>query len=322
MSRASYRFGRALNVTFTGTGNVLGSAADFFLGQGFGNSFRTAGALTGLAAGAIGEASWVGASIAGRSLRDRKSPKLLDAIQEALESGEFRLLLDLAHELAQREPQEPMAYVWQAMALSELERYGDAIRAAEKASQMGLERFEVDRLLADIEAEAGNFARAVEHFTRLAGSPDHRTDGLTGRAGAFLMLDRLDEALQDADEAIATSERSETYFVRAHIHRARGDLARSLADFNRADEITPNVAELLEGRAEVLDLLGRGTEAEADRRMLEAMELLRYLFDSGVLITLSPNGHNLELRGASVGSDTMSRIAVLKPLLKLLLATD
>ena len=321
MSRASYRFGRALNVTFAGTGNILGSAADFFLGPGFGNSFRTAGQLTGLAAGAIGEASWVGSSLVAQNVRDGKSPKLIESIEEALVSRKFQLMLELAHEFSQREPQEPMGHTWQAMALSGLGQHADAIRAVEIAAQLGLQRSDVDRMLADIAAEACDFFDAVQHFTRLANDPDHRTDALTGRAGSYLMLGRLDEALQDANEAIATSEQAETYFVRAGVYRARGDLASSLADFNRADEITPNVPELLKGRAEVFELLGMSAEAAADRKILEAMELLMYLYDSGVLISLSPNGRNLELRGASVGSETMSRIAAFKPQLKVLLET-
>lgn len=326
MSR-SRKFGRAIDLTFRGAGNVLGSAADHFVGPGFGNTFRASGKLAGYVLGRVGGASIAGATGAVRGVQSRKMQQSVDAIEATVEAEDYDRLLPLANEFAKRNPQEPMGRVWQAMALYGMGSYAEAITAIDRAVQLGFNESEARLLRAEIYAGMADYGRVIQELTPVVSHPELRASALARRASALLEIGDLEQALDDVNQAIAASPDEMTYFTRGNAYRAKGELAKCIDDYNRADRICPNWIELLKNRAEVYDLLGKAEEANADRAaaenarslghrhrvMAEARAFLTYLRECGVRIKIAQNGRDLELRGIGLSDENLDKLGRLKP---------
>jgi tetratricopeptide (TPR) repeat protein len=65
-------------------------------------------------------------------------------------------------------------------------------------------------------------------------------DTLNERARTYLAADRYDEALTDANAAIAAQATIPDYFItRAKVHEARSERDTAIADFSKALELDP-----------------------------------------------------------------------------------
>ena len=92
------------------------------------------------------------------------------------------------------------------------------------------------------------------------------------------MTGHLDEAEHDLNtairlytaEAIASNPdygwKGEPYYWRGWIHKVRGQMQEALADLSLAVTLNPEFSGGYMERAEVLDLLGRESEATRDRK--------------------------------------------------------
>jgi tetratricopeptide (TPR) repeat protein len=335
MSRSSRKFGRAIDLTFRGTGNILGSAADHFMGPGFGNTFRTSGKIAGTVLGKVGGASIAGATGAARLVQDRKMQRSVDAIKAAVDAENYDRLLPLARDFAERNPEEPMGYAWQALALIGMERYEQALAATARAVQVGFDESEARMLRAEAYTGMADYGGVIRELTPLVSNPEVRASALVGRASALLEIGDLEQALDDANQAIAASPDEVAYVTRGDVYRVKGELAECIDDYNRADRLRPNSVTVLEKRAEVYDLLGKTGEANRDRAaaeeargldqsekvMTEARAFLAHLREDGVPIKVAPNGRDLEVRGGGLKGEPLATLYRLKPqLLELLRA--
>lgn len=93
-----------------------------------------------------------------------------------------------------------------------------------------------------------------------------RASAYNGRCWARAMLGReLDQALDDCDRAIRLNANGSYYDSRGLVKLRSGDIAGSLADYDRALALLPKSAWSLYGRSLARRKLGRTQEAAADR---------------------------------------------------------
>lgn len=229
---------------------------------------EAAGAVVGGAASAAG---WViGSGISGartlaRNSRDRKMVTRAQALTAALEAEDFDTLLVLSSDFVRRYPQQEFGHAQLALALSSKSRLDEALAELELAEQLGLDRFEAHAMRGGFYDAAGNTGKAIQEYTSLMRHPEARPYGLIERAGCLVELGDLDQALDDANEAVAELPDEKSYFVRGNIHRLKGDFEKCLQDYNRAIKLRPDLPDSLECRAEVYEMLGRTDEATEDR---------------------------------------------------------
>jgi tetratricopeptide (TPR) repeat protein len=122
--------------------------------------------------------------------------------------------------------------------------------------------------------------------------PELRQISLLCRARLLLQIGDLDQALRDANDAIATLPDESAYVMRGHIYRSRGNHDACLAGYSRAIQLSPDSVDLLENRAEVYEMLGRLEEAEADRAAVAetnpVRDFLALLENEGVRLDCIP----------------------------------
>lgn len=216
------------------------------------------------------------------------------------------------------------------MACTTMAQYDEAITATDHAMELGFDESEARVMRADTYESKGSIGKAIREFSALSRNPEYRAQGLLGRARMLMQIGDLDQALDDANQAITASPDDFAYCIRGNVYRARGELAKSIDDYTRADRLCPNSTEVLENRAQVYELVGRIGEAAADRAAVqsaqsgdttrdEAKAFLSYLLKSGVRVKIAPNARDLEVTGAKLKNETLTTLQRLKPqLLELL----
>lgn len=281
----------------------------------------------------------LGASISGlvnvvrRERQDTKGRKMqaaADAIVAAGIAGDFERLLSLAREFTRRYPKDPEGHAWLAIALTELAQYDEAIVATDRAVLAGHDESQAHIMRADAYERKGSLNKAIQEFNALTHNPESRAEGLRGRARALMQIGDLDQALEDATQAIAASPDELGYYIRGNVYQAKGELAKSIDDYTRAYRLCPNWVNVLESRAEVYELLGRTEEAQADRDAIQSAEsenpardearvFLARLIEGGVEVKVAPNARDLEVSGAKLRGENLDTLKRLKPqLLELL----
>ncbi|MDQ3901420.1 MAG: tetratricopeptide repeat protein [Actinomycetota bacterium] len=78
----------------------------------------------------------------------------------------------------------------------------------------------------------------------------------------------LEQALGDANEAVAALPDEAAYSVRGHIYRDRGELDKCIDDYGRAIQLCPNPV-FFENRAEVYEMLGKFDRHKKIDRLLK-----------------------------------------------------
>jgi tetratricopeptide (TPR) repeat protein len=103
---------------------------------------------------------------------------------------------------------------------------------------------DVPYLAANKYFEDGDFAAALDEYEEaLRQHPDH-LHAMRGKARALLKLQRLDEALQVADQAIARApDFAATYANRGIIHDFLGEYEAAIKDYETALRLDPKLAE-------------------------------------------------------------------------------
>lgn len=265
MSHSGRRFGRAIDLAFRATGNVLGSAADHFIGPGFGNTARASGRLVGKVLGNVGEASIMGATSTIHNSRDRAMVKAAQAMMAASESENSDHFLTIAADFTRRYPREEFGHANLAHAFFRKERYDEALMEVNRAVDLGLDEWEGRKMRAEIYEESGKTSAAIQEYTHLLQNPSYRHLGLLGRASCLADLRDFDQALQDANNAVSTLPDENSYTTRGTIYFLMEDFDKSIVNFSRAIQLCPNSSDLLEMRADAFDKQGRGDDAQKDR---------------------------------------------------------
>jgi tetratricopeptide (TPR) repeat protein len=218
--------------------------------------------------GALGWA--VGAGVDGlgalaRNSRDRKMIRLAQEINAAEETGDVERLLTLSAECVRRYPREEYGHAQLSLALGQKGRTDEAIAELDRAVALGFDAGEAHLHRGQLYLEASRIGQAIQEFTAVAHQPQLRPMALIGRVFCLCELDDLDQAVREADQAVAAAPDAMSYSIRAGVYRRREDLPKCLADLSRSLQLDPSDADVREMRADVYEELGRTADAEADR---------------------------------------------------------
>lgn len=226
--------------------------------------------------GAATAAGWlIGSGISGlrtlaQNSHDRRLLRAVAALEEASDSEDDDRFLSLATNFVRAYPDLADGHAALAEALQRKQQFDEAISSSERAVQRGFDETLAHMLRADIYDDAGKSAKAIYEYTMVTQVqvPELRQMSLLLRARLLLRIGDSDQALQDANDAIAVLPDDGAYLMRGHVHRNRGDLEACLRDYSRAVQLDPDPSDLLallEHRADVYETLGRLEEAQADR---------------------------------------------------------
>lgn len=233
---------------------------------------------TAVVGGAAAATGWlIGSSISGvrtlaRNSGDRRLTRSVDAMIAALEAEDHDRLLILAQEFTQRYPREEFGFHQLANALMATGRYSECLIAVDKTVELGADESGAHFTRSVVYEKIGELGRAIQESTLVAQGSEFRPDGLMIRARCLMKIGDLDQALRDANEAVAVLPSGDTYSVRGHIYSARGELDYCIGDYTRAIQLCPGNPTLLDNRAEVYEKLGRGAAARADRSAAKEMD--------------------------------------------------
>lgn len=209
-----------------------------------------------------------GAQQAGSAI-DAESEEL-DAASDTDDVARF---LELSSEFTRRYPQEAYGFAAHATALMENGRYADATATAEHAVKLGYEPAFSNMMRFQAYNAEGRTAEAIQECTTLARNPEVRFFALFCRAKLLLDLNDPDhdQALTDANEAVALSPEANTYGVRAQVYWSMGLLEKCIADYSRAIQLDGSNADFLINRATVYEELGKDDAAQRDRFAAQAV---------------------------------------------------
>jgi len=225
------------------------------------------GSAVGTAAGwAVGGGIDLAAKAA-RTMQERRMIKILQETLAARDSGDPAQFLAAANNCVRKVPGQDISHILVGQALMVNGRHDEAINAIDHALGLGSwDQWEATSARAEIYMHAENYRAALQELTKLANHPEHRAEALCGRAMCMLEFDDREQALKDANEAVALDPSSGTYQVRSMVHAVRSDYAGALADLDRGIQIGGGAdSDDLEFRANILDELGRSDEAKGDR---------------------------------------------------------
>jgi tetratricopeptide (TPR) repeat protein len=141
--------------------------------------------------------------------------------------------------------------------------------AADESSCLRLLRTGYESLDAgDLELAATSYRQASE----IAPTPELKFQALLGLGSASTMLDRLDEAREALESALAVfPDNATAWYSLATLHLEAGRDADAMAALHRACELAPEFAAALYDRCLLLAAAGRHADAAADcRRAVES----------------------------------------------------
>lgn len=221
---------------------------------------------------AIGWAAGAGIDGLGRladHTQDRRMMRLAQDINAAEQSGDYERLLALSTECVRRYPSQEYGHAQLATALAHAGRADEAIAELDRAVELGYDKSEAHVTRGHFLLEAGRIGPAIQEFTAVVHHPEYRPMALIGRVFGLCELEDYEQALADADAAVAAAPDAVTYSIRAGVHRRRNQLEQSLADFTRSIQLDPNDSDVREMRASVYEELGRTDDARADRMAMK-----------------------------------------------------
>jgi tetratricopeptide (TPR) repeat protein len=231
--------------------------------------FRAGGAAVGALAGL----ALAGISNSIRSYRERSEAQLYSetaqSLRLAIDAQDWHRLSALGNEVIMLFETEPLGYEALAMALIGLGDPDGALEATERAEEHGGDAVHFLRASAFLAKE--DMTHAIRECSRLIEDRDFRPDGFEMRAKAFLWIGDLEQALEDATQAISARPTADAYSLRGDIRWASGHLGEAISDFTRASKLDPDGEQILGKRAAVFDLLGRRAEAQSDNLALAAL---------------------------------------------------
>jgi tetratricopeptide (TPR) repeat protein len=119
--------------------------------------------------------------------------------------------------------------------------------------------------LANTLREQGRFQRAIEEYTHALDGGVHRpAEAYNGRAASHHALGHAEEALADANRAVALEPRNAGFLMNRGLVRGEADLPGALADWSAALRIDPELAAAYHNRGIAREALGDRAGAIAD----------------------------------------------------------
>jgi serine/threonine protein kinase len=111
-----------------------------------------------------------------------------------------------------------------------------------------------------------HWVQAENAFTKLIQMMPNNPSGYLGRARAEVQLGKLDNALEDYDQAIRLRPTAVVYSDRGRLYNQRREYQRAVEDFDEAIRLNPKLRAAYEGRAFARASLGDRRGAAEDRR--------------------------------------------------------
>jgi tetratricopeptide (TPR) repeat protein len=153
------------------------------------------------------------------------------------ELGELDAAISDFTELTRLGPADPAAFYNRAVALYSASKYELALTDLNRALVVGPDYVAAIRLRGCVRHELGNYQGALSDFTDAIERNGQDHAAFTGRAAAYFKLDRLDDALADANSALRITQKPLLLSNRATILSKLGDFENALKDIERAIEI-------------------------------------------------------------------------------------
>jgi tetratricopeptide (TPR) repeat protein len=163
--------------------------------------------------------------------------------QEAIEDHTYALQLN---------PLSLAAYIGRANAYASAGKNEDALKDFSKAVELHPEAtfafFQRGNFYNTLKDYPAAITDLTEAITLARGLPSSLSDAYTARAWAYQQTGRLQEAMQDATEAITLFPTSFAYYQRGIIFSQSHKYQEALSDFNKAIELGPRSPQVLSSR--------------------------------------------------------------------------
>ena len=130
------------------------------------------------------------------------------------------------------------------------------------------------KLRADLYSQKGKYEAAIADYeTALSLNPNDSSVYYERGFIYYNNLENLDAAILDFTKTIKLDSKfTLAYLWRGHCYLQKNELNLALADFNKADELSPNSYWLIyEYRANTFEKLGKKESAEADRKKARSL---------------------------------------------------
>src|SRR4051794_30793051 len=191
------------------------------------------GSAVGMAAGWAVGGGFDLAAKAARTMQERRMVKVVQETLAARGSGDPAQFLAAANYCVRKVPGQDVSHILMGQALMANGHHNEAINAIDHALGLGSwDQWEATSARAEIYMHAENYRAALQELTKLANHPEHRAEALCGRAMCMLEFDDREQALKDANEAVALDPSSDTYHVRSMVRAVHSDYAGTLADLD------------------------------------------------------------------------------------------
>ena len=118
------------------------------------------------------------------------------------------------------------------------------------------------------------YEKALADYDRAVELAEKKTDAMTARARAYILLGRDEEALKDLNEIISVNPNDDDSIrTRGDIYARRKDFKAAIRDYTRVIRHSPDLARTAyESRAKVYEAIGEKEKAAADRKTASAIK--------------------------------------------------
>jgi serine/threonine protein kinase/tetratricopeptide (TPR) repeat protein len=231
----------------------------------------------------------------------------VDRARAFYKAKKFEDVLGACDEALRISPDAPLPYELRGRALSELQRYTEALRAFDQCNEKGGAGADLFRERGHVFMTLGRYSEAVDDFTR-AISADPNSDTYAHRAWAHFLLDDWKPALQDFDSAIKRDPSNrDAYIGRGLAHVTLGQYRAGVADAKFALRKAPDTPEMMHNIACIFSqAAGKvgADKAEKNGRTLAAAYVIQALAALRQTVALVPPDKRRDFWRHRVGPDS------------------
>lgn len=163
-----------------------------------------------------------------------------------LQIAQYEMALSDLDEASKLQPENSDPYAVRAYCYKQMQCFPEAIENKLKSLELSKTNPSEDDnyFLAQCELERRNFESAEKYLTSIVTNHSQPLTALLLRANARLELGKLDEAAEDINQAVSKSPNcAAAYSQRGLLYKLRGNYSSARADYERAVELEPRLAE-------------------------------------------------------------------------------